>query len=90
MKYRKKPIVIEAFKWTGDHTQQEDPFWAKQAMEIGTIWIEYRSKHEPVMLIETLEGVMTAERGDYIIKGIKNELYPCKPDIFESSYEPAA
>lgn len=65
-KYRKKPVVIEAFLWTGGPDQQEDPIWMKDAIQQGTVY-----------------------RGDYIIKGVKGELYPCKPDIFAATYEPA-
>lgn len=81
-KYRKKPIEIEAFIWTGDHDQTEDPTWIVEAMGRGDVWFEASG-----LQIRTLEGVMTANRGDYVIRGIKGEIYPCKPDIFEASYE---
>jgi hypothetical protein len=86
VKYRKKPIVIEAFQWTGDQTQLEDPDWACKAVEDGTIYFEGPDTSVE-MKIETLEGELTASKGDYIIKGINGELYPCKPDIFEKTYE---
>lgn len=59
MKYRKKPVIIEAIQF-------ED---------------------NPYLKIETLEGIMKASVGDYIIKGVNGEFYPCKPDIFEKTYE---
>lgn len=82
MKWRKKPIVIEAFQWTGDHHQKEDPLWAIEAMKKGVIRIENRK-----MYIETLEGIHKANSGDWIIKGIKNEIYPCKNYTFKMTYE---
>lgn len=87
-KYRKKPVEIEAFKWTGDINQTEDPIWIVEAIEKGDVWCHEDSESSYTeMKIKTLEGVMTANRGDYIIKGVKGEIYPCKPDIFEITYE---
>lgn len=79
MKYRKKPVVIEAFLWGTDKV----PDWWKELKGV-TINVNTQSAFIP-----TLEGTMEARKGDYIIKGIKGEVYPCKPDIFEASYEPA-
>ena len=75
-KYRKKPVVIEAWQ---NSDENEFPAWVDSA-DVG---------REPgeVILINTLEGVMKAMPGDYIIKGIQGEVYPCKPDIFEATYE---
>ena len=79
MKYRKKPVVIEAVQWTGNNLPDIISF-AKKAID----------KWDGTDLyINTLEGTMTASVNDYIIKGIKGEFYPCKPDIFEQTYEPA-
>lgn len=83
MKFRKKPVVVEAFKWTGDKEQTEDPIWIVEAIKKGDAWVEY-----PYLIVRTLEGEMTATVGDWIIKGIDNEIYCCKPDIFEKTYEP--
>jgi hypothetical protein len=77
MKYRKKPIIIEAIQWTGSNYAEVVDF-----MHIGYNFVEDK------VLIPTLEGTMTASPGDYIIKGVNKEVYPCKPDIFEKSYEP--
>lgn len=81
--FRKKPVVIEAFLWSGDERQVEDPVWIVEAMERGEVTIDY-----PHLFIKTLEGTMTAAVGDWIIKGVKGEIYPCKPDIFAATYEP--
>jgi len=83
-KYRKKPIVIEAFQYTGGHEQKEDPEWIVKAIKEDKVGFEYGQ-----MIIDTLEGSMVATKGDYIIRGVKGEIYPCKPDIFEMTYERA-
>lgn len=94
-KYRKKPVVIEAFKWTGGHDQTEDPEWIVKAINEGSVKVVMErdpydpQSVKPTLSIETLEGVMTAQPGDYIIRGIQGEIYPCKPDIFEATYEKA-
>ncbi len=87
MKFRKKPVVIEAFRWTGGPDQEEDPVWICDALRAGRA----RFSDGPYLklLIDTLEGTMATDPGDYIIKGIKGEIYPCKPDIFEATYEVA-
>jgi hypothetical protein len=82
-KWRKKPVVVEAFKWTGGPDQTEDPEWICEAIKNRTVRFESDS-----LLIDTLEGTHRANYGDYIIQGIQGELYPCKPDIFEATYEP--
>lgn len=87
MKYRKKPVVIDAFKWTADIDQVDDPTWAIEAIREGRITIICGGTPHVTLIIRTLEGEMTAHQGDYIIRGIKGELYPCKPDIFEATYE---
>ena len=86
--FRKKPVVIEAFLWTGDMFQKEDPEWIGKAIQEGTVYFGNAGSEDVVLKIDTLEGTHIAQRGDYIIKGVKGELYPCKPDIFELTYEP--
>lgn len=81
-KYRKKPVVIDAFKWTGDVHQKEDPEWICKKIASGEVYFK-----DGNLFIKTLEGEMIADYGDYIIKGIKGEVYPCKPDIFEIIYD---
>ena len=89
MKYKKKPVIIEAVQWNGINLEEIKDFvgndlkydYYKAAYEVGVA--------PPVVdvTIHTLEGDMKAEVGDYIIKGVKGEFYPCKPDIFEQTYE---
>lgn len=85
-KYRKKPVVIDAHKWEGN--------W-ENAKEFCPELIDGGADHStsPIVswpvFIRTLEGTMTAVLGDWIIKGVNGEYYPCKPDIFEKTYEPA-
>lgn len=88
MKYRKKPVVIEALQWTEGDDQVEGPAWIVEAINAGAVGFENMGGSNVVMLIHTLEGVMQARRGDWIIRGIQGELYPCKPDIFKKTYEP--
>lgn len=84
-KYRKKPVVIEAFRWTGGPDQDEDPEWIVEAIKEGKV--TFSTVLSTMMHIETLEGIMSASVGDYIIKGALNEIYPCKPEIFSLTYE---
>lgn len=79
MRFRKKPVVIEAVQYDGTLLSLEklDGLECSQTLTSDTIQIE------------TLEGTMTANPGDWIIRGVKGEFYPCKPDIFEATYEPA-
>lgn len=88
MKFKKKPIIIEAFKWTGGPDQVKDPEWIINALKNKTIIIVHDHGKLIGLEIKTLEGIMLANIGDYIIKGINDEIYPCKPDIFEKTYEP--
>lgn len=76
LKYRKKPVIVEAIQWNGENIVEISKF----IMESGF----YKDGH---FFIKTLEGEMIARKGDYIIKGAKGEIYPCKPDIFEMTYE---
>ena len=80
MKFRKKPVVIDAVQF---HAGEQDGELASDVIA-GRV----RYTEEGTMLIETLEGVMEAKPGDWIIRGVKGELYPCKPDIFAATYEP--
>lgn len=81
MKYRKKPIVIEAYLLTTQNMDELESWCG------GSIRGVSLPPEERVIAIQTLEGEMRAGVGDYIICGIKGEFYPCKPDIFEASYE---
>ena len=92
MKYRKKPVVIEAIQWSGNHNKQEIENFVdkklKYELESETAYVAGVAPPFFSLLIETLEGNMKAMPFDWIIKGIKGEFYPCKPDIFEATYEP--
>jgi hypothetical protein len=85
MKYRKKPVIIEAIKFTGENWEEIHKF-LPSSFSGGEV--RGGSLEKSYMLIYTLEGTMKAEIDDWIIKGIQGEFYPCKPDIFESTYEP--
>lgn len=89
-KFRKKPVVIEAMqvpkkKWDG----KEPPLdWASLALWLSDPDKKWRMTEDArAVEIETLEGIMRADPGDWIIKGVKGEFYPCKPDIFAATYE---
>ncbi len=93
-KYRKKPVVIEAFKVDEGNYKTTDnwPDWMREAFlknreEPGAIWLEDTSRSGLKLCIQTLEGTHTASVNDFIIQGVNGELYPCKPDIFEKTYE---
>lgn len=84
MKYRKKPVIIEAIQWTGKNKKEIKEFVGSMAeFEIA----ELKDNKLYYLFINTLEGRMEASEGDYIIKGVNGEFYPCKPDIFDKTYE---
>lgn len=83
-KYRKKPVVIEAVEWKGPFAEPLDwPDW----FHIAIIHRTALPLDDGRLYISTLEGAVIADLGDMIIKGVKGELYPCKPDIFAATYE---
>lgn len=82
--YRKKPVVVEAYQFDNRITNPR-PYWLTKAVEDGKVW--YQGGKQPYLTIDTLEGEMRAIEGDWIIKGIAGELYPCRPDIFAATYE---
>lgn len=93
MKYRKKPVVIEAIRWTGDNLQEVIGFTGKHQRwgEWFQSWEEYEARVKAdggIFKIITLEGSMEASPGDWIIRGVKGEYYPCKNEIFTMTYEP--
>ena len=81
MIYRKKPVEIEAIQFI------DTPERLEELSRFGLEPVNVSYKGNPVLKIQTLEGEMTAQVGDYIIKGVQGEFYPCKPDIFEQTYE---
>lgn len=82
--YRKKPVVIEAEQFVIYKPKECPPF--VNVMDV-TFPVYKNDKNEPYIIVPTLEGQHIASNLDYIIKGIQGELYPCKPDIFEKTYE---
>jgi hypothetical protein len=89
MKYRKRPVEIEAIKWTGENEITDHPKWFRWAVNAQNITFGDFDPETNLTsaFIATLEGKMEAKPGDFIIQGIKGEIYPCKPDIFEATYE---
>lgn len=78
--FKKKPVHIEAKQWTGENGDEIQQFLGGDLSPMG--WVKGR-----YVEIGTLEGLMVADRNDWIIRGIKGEYYPCKPDIFAASYD---
>lgn len=85
-KFRKKPVEIEAMQLPAQADASTDAMWVQIAA-----WCGGRMVCDALgfcILIDTLEGQMRADQGDWVIKGVKGEFYPCKPDIFAATYEP--
>ncbi len=82
MKYRRRMNVVEAWQYTGEYAEM--PQWLMDALDAQGEKILCQGD---TFIISTLEGEMIAQQGDWIIRGIRGELYPCKPDIFEATYE---
>lgn len=91
MKYRKKPVVVDAVQWTGsNHREMYDFLTGNVDGYIQASGDCFYIDHDKVaggLVIKTLEGEHIASTGDFIIKGVNGEFYPCKPDIFEKTYE---
>jgi len=79
-KFRKKPVAVEAVRWTGDNTDEVFDFVGSES---GCAIYPLRG----IVVIPTLEGSATASAGDWIIKGVEGEFYPCNPRIFRKTYE---
>ncbi|WP_293905917.1 hypothetical protein [Phenylobacterium sp.] len=100
-KFRKKPVVIDAVRFTNAVAREgwrtadlQQNHWLHEACREGILVIcksavQGRSTPPPFILIRTLEGELSGLPGDWIIRGVKGELYACKPDIFAATYEPA-
>lgn len=87
MRFRKKPVVIEAMRcsdliFRAQNAWQDLPMWIRSPYEKGEILFL-----PDQIRIQTLEGLMIAQKDDWVICGVKGEIYPCKPDIFEATYE---
>lgn len=91
MKYRKKPVVIEAVRWDGTNLEEIKTFVGESLKYdiIDTSWEVGKGAPHVNMKIKTLEGDMWVSKGDFIIRGVNGEFYPCKPNIFEKTYEVA-
>jgi hypothetical protein len=81
MKYRKKPVVVDAIRYLGTENYSDVCSFVGNELQV------MHSNTDQIIIISTLEGDMRANEGDYIIKGVQGEFYPCKPDIFEETYE---
>ena len=95
LRFTKKPVTIEAIQWTGENLREvitfTDGHTDTRSHHAGMAWEAYADLvARDGLKIYTLEGKMLANVGDWIIRGVKGEFYPCKPDIFEASYSPAA
>lgn len=102
-KYKRKSSIVDAFKWTGGHNQESYPEWYKdfdakgqvdESKEIANPYVYDKDGNvvDGVLLanwleIKTLDGTKKVNQGDYIVRGIQGEIYPCKQDIFEATYE---
>lgn len=85
MKFRKKPVEIEAFEWTGNNPLELGEWWSAHAVD--RLKQRFHVNDDLTVSIPTLEGTMLANVGDYIICGVSGEFYPCKPDIFAKTYD---
>ena len=87
-KATKKPVTIDAVEWKGDNLLEVIRFTGQHASAMDLKWEDYESLvKKKGLMIFTLEGKHLASVGDYIIKGVKGECYPCKPDIFKATYD---
>ncbi len=86
--FRKKPVVIEAIQWDGS-IASGDAIAATLGGDRIQVHAEKNDPRPPRLFCVTLEGIMQATAGDWIIRGVAGEVYPCKPDIFAATYEPA-
>ncbi len=85
MKFRKKPVVIEAMQFDGSNAEVLVEAFQFSASLMRSV----EGSSDPLLTVATLEGNMVVSIGDWVIRGVKGELYPCKPDIFEATYEAA-
>jgi hypothetical protein len=89
--YRKRPVVIEAIQWTGDNILDVMTFMSPQEpVYVNNLSHMKFTNADDLVGIQTLEGLMVASKGDWIIKGVVGEVYPCKPEIFEATYDAVA
>lgn len=88
-KFRKKPVIIEAFQYHKGKFQGYEavamPQWLIMALANGTLFAQREAREK--LMVQTVEGSLEVSDGDFIIQGVKGELYPCKPDIFALTYD---
>lgn len=92
-KFRKKHVVVEAIQWTGSNLEEIRNFVGSDLIEECVEFFDIKRTLNKMLVgiaIDTLEGTMRVDYGDYIIKGVKGEFYPCKSDIFLATYEEVA
>lgn len=82
-KYRKKPVEIEAIQYIGNNVEEVEEFVGNQLLRYNNT----QEENDYSLGIPTLEGIMKASVEDYIIRGVRNEFYPCKPEIFRITYD---
>ena len=88
-RFRKKPVEITAIQWTGDNIDDVMAFMRPQEpVYVNNLSHMKFANADDLVGIETPEGLMVANKGDWIIRGVEDELYPCKPGIFDATYEP--
>ena len=89
--FRKKPVVIEAFRWEGHaaYRPSADPKWFREAIDAQTAYFHTKTDGELVLVVRTNHGVADVHRGDWVIRQTTGEIYPCQADIFAQSYEAA-
>jgi hypothetical protein len=89
-RYRKLPVEIDAICWTGDNIIEVMAFMSPQEpIYVNNLSHMNFTNADDIVGIQTLEGIVVASKGDWILRGVKGELYPYKPDIFAATYEPA-
>lgn len=95
-RFKKKPVTIEAFQMTPKRRKSNEDWpnwlhaaWQKDESEVGSVSPQQEGTDGGLLFTRTLEGVMAIDWDDWIIQGAKGELYPCKPDIFALTYDPA-
>lgn len=82
-KYRKKPVEIESIQYIGNNVEEVEEFVGNQLLRYNNT----QEENDYSLGIPTPEGIMKASVGDYIIRGVRNEFYPCKPEIFRITYD---
>lgn len=91
--YRKRPVVVEAWRWLYTAEQEPEPEWVRNALnrwpDLNGVSPEFDHPDGPRMAVATVEGVAILLPGNWLVRGVEGELYPCRADIFEATYQPA-